>query len=225
MAGPSYQLVMQSGPNQGKVAPLEKSEIFLGRDLSNDVVINDAEISRRHARLVLQAGGYVLEDLGSTNGTTVNGQRLMGPYILRAGDMITLGEHVNMVFEEVAFDPDATVAAAAFRPQSPQTAAVAPPPPPPVAANPSQASASASPPQSSAYQPPHPAPPPPAYSGQVPSGPSQGVAEPKRRSPLTVILIVLGILLLIACVCGGVFYYIDANNMWCRFFPFIPGCP
>lgn len=63
--------------------------MFIGRDLTNDIVINDAEISRRHARLISQAGGYVLEDLGSTNGTFINGQRLASPYILRPGETVT----------------------------------------------------------------------------------------------------------------------------------------
>ena len=49
--GPSFQIVIRSGPTPGKTYPLVKSEIFIGRDLSNDIVINDPEISRRHARL------------------------------------------------------------------------------------------------------------------------------------------------------------------------------
>ncbi len=101
MAVSSYQFVMNAGPTPGKEFPLEKDELFIGRDLTNDIVINDAEISRRHARLVSQAGGYVLEDLGSTNGTFVNGQRLASPYILRPGETVTLGEHVTLTYEQV----------------------------------------------------------------------------------------------------------------------------
>jgi pSer/pThr/pTyr-binding forkhead associated (FHA) protein len=77
MASQSYQLVVNSGPNIGKVYPLTQSEIVIGRDPTNDIVINDAEVSRKHARLMLQAGSYVLEDLGSTNGTYVGGQKLL----------------------------------------------------------------------------------------------------------------------------------------------------
>jgi S-DNA-T family DNA segregation ATPase FtsK/SpoIIIE len=64
MAG--FQLIMRSGPTPGKVFQLKNDEVFIGRDVGNDIVINDAEISRRHARLSVQAGGYILEDLGST---------------------------------------------------------------------------------------------------------------------------------------------------------------
>lgn len=93
------RLVLNSGPNQGKEFPLEKAELFIGRDIGNDIVINDPEISRRHARIYLQGNTYIIEDLGSTNGTTVNGQKLTGPYMLRPGEQITFGEHVNLAFE------------------------------------------------------------------------------------------------------------------------------
>ena len=72
-------------------------------------MINDAEISRRHARLTFQGGKYVLEDLGSTNGTFVNGQRLAGPRVLKAGEVVSFGEQIVMVFEATNFDAGATV--------------------------------------------------------------------------------------------------------------------
>lgn len=203
----SYQLVMHTGPNQGKVAPLEKDELYIGRDLSNDIVINDAEVSRRHARLVLQAGGYVLEDLGSTNGTSVNGQRLLGPYTLRIGDVITLGEHVGLGFEPSEFDPDATVVSAAARP------VVTPPAP-----------VQEYPRPQSAPLPPLVTPTTPAasYAGQVPSEPA--VEVPRRKPGRTILIIALAVLA-VACLCGVVLWVIDSNSMWCTVFPFIPGCP
>ena len=78
-----FQLIMRSGPTPGAAFTLEGDQITIGRDSVNEIVINDAEISRRHARLTFQGGKYVLEDLGSTNGTFVNGQRLAGPRVLR----------------------------------------------------------------------------------------------------------------------------------------------
>jgi len=109
MAPASFQLVMQSGPTPGKSYPLDKSEIYIGRDINNDIVISDAEISRKHCRLILQGGGYVIEDLGSTNGSFVNGQRLMGPHPLRPGELMMLGENVGLSYEMIGFDVDATV--------------------------------------------------------------------------------------------------------------------
>jgi len=107
-----YQLVMRSGPTPGKTYPLSKSEIYIGRDITNDISVNDAEISRKHARLTLQGDTFVVEDLGSTNGTFVDAQRLMGPHVLRAGELIMFGENIGMVFETVAYDPNATMVAA-----------------------------------------------------------------------------------------------------------------
>jgi pSer/pThr/pTyr-binding forkhead associated (FHA) protein len=112
----SYQLVMRSGPSAGKVFPLEKGEIVIGRDLNNDVVINDPEISRRHARLYAQGSTYVLEDLGSTNGTFVGGQRLTGAYPMRVGELITSGERLTVVFEMSQPAEDATMVSSAQQP-------------------------------------------------------------------------------------------------------------
>ena len=107
-----YQLVMRSGPTPGKAYPLSKTEIYIGRDVSNDIAVNDAELSRKHARLTQQEDTFVVEDLGSTNGTFVDAQRLMGPHVLKPGELIMFGENVGMVFEAVAYDPNATIMAA-----------------------------------------------------------------------------------------------------------------
>ena len=85
MTSQTFQLVMRAGPNPGKAFSLSQSEIVIGRDVSADLTINTAEISRKHARLRLDAGVYIIEDLGSTNGTFVNGQRLTVPVALRSG--------------------------------------------------------------------------------------------------------------------------------------------
>ncbi len=113
--GPSFQIVLRSGPTPGKTYPLVKSELFIGRDLSNDIVINDPEISRRHARLYIQNGAFVLEDLGSTNGSSVNGQRLVSPYTLHPGEVITLGERITLVFESVELEESTTLSTSSLK--------------------------------------------------------------------------------------------------------------
>jgi pSer/pThr/pTyr-binding forkhead associated (FHA) protein len=109
MAG-KFQFVMKSGPTVGALYPLEAESISIGRDASNTIQINDAEISRRHARLQFQGGKYVIEDAGSTNGTHVNGQRIMSAYVLKAGDVVSFGEGIVLGFEASDFDPAATLA-------------------------------------------------------------------------------------------------------------------
>jgi predicted component of type VI protein secretion system len=190
-----FQLIMRSGPTPGAAFALEGDQLTIGRDSSNEVVINDAEVSRRHARLTFQGGKYVLEDLGSTNGTFVNGQRLAGPRVLKAGEVVSFGEQIVLVFEASTFDPAATVA-------SPRAAAAIP----------------------SASRPVAPPPPPTTdYAGSVPAGPPPMTGPPaKKTNPAPIIIGVAA--LLVVCVCGGLLWYIDSNFLWCTFFPFLGGC-
>lgn len=127
MAG-KFQLIMRSGPTVGAIYPLEGELITIGRDASNTIQINDAEISRRHARMQFQGGKYVIEDGGSTNGTHVNGQRLASPYVLKTGDVISFGETIVLAYESSDFDPGATVATSRGAVQAARSAAPAPSP-------------------------------------------------------------------------------------------------
>jgi hypothetical protein len=102
MSPESYRLLIHKGPNEGNLIELSKEVTLIGRDVTNEVILADAEVSRRHARLTETRSGYVLEDLGSTNGTYVNEERLSGPRILIPGDEIALGNHVILTFEEVS---------------------------------------------------------------------------------------------------------------------------
>lgn len=210
MASQSYQLIMRTGPTPGKVFELDKSEIYLGRDVSNDIVVNDSEVSRKHARMIMQAGGYILEDLGSTNGTFVGGQRLMGPHGLRPGEVVMLGENVTLAFE-VGYDPDATMVAAPAqmpaRPPSQERQAQVP----------------------RAQQP--------AYTGQIPQGPAEpyyeGEVDEKKTNTRTLILAGCGVLLIALCACIAGLFFIDQMRMWCEvpfkwfsfLYPLIGGAP
>lgn len=66
-------------------------ELLVGRHPSCDVVLADPTVSRRHARLRFRDGTWALQDLESTNGTTINGLRV-GRCQLRAGDRLMLGD-------------------------------------------------------------------------------------------------------------------------------------
>lgn len=190
----NYRLTIRSGPNPGEVFLLTNDEYSLGRESSNDIVISDPEVSRRHVRLFLQGTSYVIEDLGSTNGTSVSGQRLTGPFTLRPGDLITLGEGVSLLFESTQPEIAATVVSAPY--QAPATVT------PPAAA-----------PQGYAGQVPSqplPTPPPPIY------GPAP---EPEKRK-IPIWLIVVVALVIIMCLCAGAALIIDTGGeeAWCSWF-------
>jgi hypothetical protein len=94
MAASGLQLLVQQGPRAGQSFDFSKPVITIGREAGNDLVLEDPQVSRHHARLTLAAGGYVIEDLGSTNGTFINEQRLMGTRPINAGDKLRLGDNV-----------------------------------------------------------------------------------------------------------------------------------
>ncbi|MEK6222336.1 MAG: FHA domain-containing protein [Chloroflexota bacterium] len=193
MAG-QFQLVMSSGPNPGKTFALSTNEAIVGRDVKNEVVINDSEISRQHFRLILQGNSYVIEDMGSTNGTYVNDTKVVGQVALKMGDVIRAGDNEVVVYE-IAADPDATIA-------SRGKAAPAPPPTPEKTPEPA--------PQAPIQQPPQ------NYAGQVPLSPTPPA---ETKNPRRKLLIGCGGLLLIGgCITSVAFWYIDSNFLWCDVF-------
>ena len=75
----------------GQRIELHEGHYVLGRHLENDIVVNDSNVSRKHAEFVCAAGEVVVRDLGSTNGTKVNGVLVHGEQLLQHGDVINLG--------------------------------------------------------------------------------------------------------------------------------------
>ena len=57
MAPQQFQFIMRTGPTPGKIFELITNELYIGREVTNDITIDDAEVSRKHARLIMQAGG------------------------------------------------------------------------------------------------------------------------------------------------------------------------
>jgi hypothetical protein len=113
----SNRLIVRTGPNPGMVFDLTKEITTLGRDVTNDVVIGDPEVSRQHSRITRTPGGYVLEDMGSTNGTFINGERLSAPRVLKEGDLLGLSEKVTLTFEGLTPEAADTVMGQAAKPQ------------------------------------------------------------------------------------------------------------
>ena len=205
----SHHFVMRSGPTPGKTFLLTGQEITIGRDPSNDISIKDSEVSRQHARLLAQAGDYVLEDLGSTNGTFVNGQRLIGPHLLKPGEMVLFAENVSLVYEETTPDEDATIVSEPI---------VASTPPATVEAQPAgELPQSEVPPAqvrpAAEYKQPQPGPPPPFEPEMEPSEPQPFPEDgPKSRNGLYV---GCGCLIVMLCFLVGAVWVIDSLYLWC----------
>ncbi|HEX8634473.1 MAG TPA: GGDEF domain-containing protein [Pyrinomonadaceae bacterium] len=93
-------LVFMRGEQLAAPIPLERDEVILGRALEADVRVNDARASRLHARIRTEhdpetnAPRYRLTDLGSTNGTLLNGQPVTADAFLQHGDKLNIGEHL-----------------------------------------------------------------------------------------------------------------------------------
>jgi pSer/pThr/pTyr-binding forkhead associated (FHA) protein len=193
-----YQLVMHSGPTPGKIFPMEGDVLTIGREAGNAIIINDAEVSRKHTQFVFQGGKYIVTDLGSTNGTFVNGQRLTGQHVLQPGEIISLGEQINLLFESIVpMDPNATMMSSGRPPVIPRAVTPAPRPQPVV----------------------QPAPQPVNYAGQVPAGPAPVYAPPQQQSgggSRAMLLVVgIGLVLCICVVSIGLFF--APVEFWCMF--------
>jgi hypothetical protein len=138
------RLVLEQGPEPGQTFALGVAPQTIGRSANNGIVINDAEMSRRHAQITPQGNGYVLEDLGSTNGSFVNGIRLNQPMALKHGDSVAFGDTVRLRYwaaglaSEIVYSPADDVLTPALPPEPvpvyaqqdsfPDPIAAAPPP-------------------------------------------------------------------------------------------------
>ncbi|TMA17792.1 MAG: FHA domain-containing protein, partial [Deltaproteobacteria bacterium] len=79
------------GKGRGQKFQFETDAVTIGRGAENDVVLNDAGVSRTHARIERQGAAWMLLDNGSANGTELNGAVIQKPIALRAGDRIGVG--------------------------------------------------------------------------------------------------------------------------------------
>ena len=77
--------------------PINKGQVSVGRDVRCEVMVNHSSVSRRHAEVVRLAEGYLLRDLGSRNGSFVNGQRVE-EYLLQDGDVVGFGDK-QLIFQ------------------------------------------------------------------------------------------------------------------------------
>ncbi len=104
-------LEVTNGSLAGMAFPLQRAEMNIGRLDDNDIVIPDPMVSGRHARLTVRSDAIILDDLGSSNGTVVNGIRIQS-HILQEGDRIFLGS-TELIFHAGDSAPISAMAPAA----------------------------------------------------------------------------------------------------------------
>lgn len=92
-----FVVSVTSQPNRA-IYPLRGDIVDVGRGTANDIIIVEAEMSRNHMRLKRADDNYVLIDLNSTNGTTVNGQEVKDPQLLVPGDVIRVGTTITIQY-------------------------------------------------------------------------------------------------------------------------------
>ncbi len=180
---PAINLVVQSGPKPGQVFTLQKQTQTIGRTVVNDIAIPEPSLSRQHARIRATPNGFVIEDLGSTNGTFLNGRRITGPTLLRPGDSLQLGNVVTLTVQPgraYAGDQATVVSDATYVPGG----------------------------QPGAVYAPRPAPPPPVAPAPVPvyQPPARG------SSPWLWVGVLVIVVLLVGAIIGGLYYYLAALN-------------
>lgn len=93
---PAYYLEVIEGPDVSQIFPLSEGVFHLGRHSQCQIVLHDPEISRRHLRVTPEEQGWLFDDLGSTNGTWVNGQRITRQ-LVTPGEKVRLGQTVVMI--------------------------------------------------------------------------------------------------------------------------------
>ncbi|MBN1210804.1 MAG: FHA domain-containing protein [Myxococcaceae bacterium] len=99
-----FQLKIAEGKDAGKEFEFDQDSVLIGRTPECDVVLYDAGVSRKHCRIFNEGHRFLIEDMGSSNGTKVNGAPVTKQQALADGDQLTLGP-VVFVFAALAEDP------------------------------------------------------------------------------------------------------------------------
>jgi pSer/pThr/pTyr-binding forkhead associated (FHA) protein len=105
--GNLHKLIIEDDEGKTTVVPLSRGEITVGRMEGNTIRLMERNVSRRHARLVRDAGSIFIEDLNSFNGVKINGERITKRLELREGDLVEIGDY-HLALQAHAVEDDAT---------------------------------------------------------------------------------------------------------------------
>ena len=184
----SLAVIIHEKGGQPRRQEFNKSEVTIGRVQGNDIILPKQNVSKRHSRIVVKDGKFIIVDLKSTNGTYVNGRKIASPMVIKETDKIYIGD---FILSTEPLDAGGQSAGTPEPPEEPRAKAPPPPPrrqPPPASPRPAAATPKPSaapkvepspPPRS---LPPRPSPAKPA-TPQAPEPAALSPAKPAPREP------------------------------------------
>ena len=96
-----FAIVVNEKGGEQKRLEFDKPEVTIGRVQGNDIILPKGNVSKRHSRIVLKDGKFIIVDLKSTNGTYVNGRKITSPLVVKGSDKIYIGDFILSI-EELA---------------------------------------------------------------------------------------------------------------------------
>src|SRR5690348_2754330 len=122
-----FAIVVNEKGGEQKRLEFDKLEVTIGRVQGNDIILPKGNVSKRHSRIVLKDGKFIIVDLKSTNGTYVNGRKITSPLVVKGTDKIYIGDFILSI-EELGASAGASDEPPAPPPRKPSP--TVPPPPP-----------------------------------------------------------------------------------------------
>jgi len=123
-------IVSEKGGGTERHEFTEKHEVTIGRVQGNDIILGKGNVSKKHSRLILKDGRFIVVDLKSTNGTYVNGRKVTSPLVVKPGDKIYIGDFTINIEGEGGTQHSVVARSPSNEPAAPNDFIHAPPPPP-----------------------------------------------------------------------------------------------
>ncbi len=92
-----FAVIIHEKGGQPRRQEFTKSEVTIGRVQGNDIILPKQNVSKRHSRIVVKDGKFIIVDLKSTNGTYVNGRKIASPMVIKQSDKIYIGDFILSV--------------------------------------------------------------------------------------------------------------------------------
>src|SRR5579862_1157888 len=103
-----FTIIIQEKGGEQRRMVFNKPEVTIGRVQGNDIVLPKGNVSKRHARIVLKDGKFIIVDLKSTNGTYVNGRKITSPLVVKDADKIYIGDFIVGVDESASSEGESS---------------------------------------------------------------------------------------------------------------------